>query len=124
MRGKRVLVCGGRDFRDYSRLSKILTRYHTEISAIGTVIHGGASGADSLAGKWAGENGIPVEVFPAQWKKYGNSAGPIRNHQMLEEGLPDIVIAFPGGKGTAHMVGIARAADVFAIEVPLTSEEG
>jgi ABC-type sugar transport system substrate-binding protein len=36
---------------------------------------------------------------------------------MLDEGKPDIVVAFPGGTGTADMVRRARKAGVVVIEV-------
>lgn len=55
--------------------------------------------------------------FPAKWKMYGRSAGAIRNAVMLSEFQPDIVVAFPGGRGTAHMVRIARAAGIDVIEI-------
>ena len=51
-------------------------------------------------------------AYPANWKKHGRAAGPIRNKQMLEEAKPDLVIAFPGGAGTANMVKQAREAGV------------
>lgn len=72
------------------------------------LIHGCATGADIMAGEWAKANGIPVLEYPALWKLHNKRAGPIRNVQMLEEGNPDLVVAFPGGRGTAHMVGIAK----------------
>jgi hypothetical protein len=49
-------------------------------------------------------NYVPVIEFPANWKVYGRAAGPIRNMKMLLEGKPDLVVAFPGGIGTADMV--------------------
>jgi predicted Rossmann-fold nucleotide-binding protein len=41
----------------------------------------------------------------------------VRNRQMLTEGRPDLVVAFPGGKGTANMVALARKAGVEIVEV-------
>jgi hypothetical protein len=52
-----------------------------------------------------------------QYQEYGKGAGPRRNKQMIEEGNPDLVIAFPGGRGTADMINRARAAGVRVIEV-------
>lgn len=60
---------------------------------------------------------VPVIVYHADWNAHGRSAGPIRNAKMLAEGKPDLVVAFPGGKGTAHMVGIARKAGVPVVEM-------
>ena len=81
------------------------------------IIHGAAKGADSLASEWAALNEVKEEVFPADWKTHGRAAGPIRNQQMLDEGKPDLVIAFPGGRGTADMVKRARKAGIEVMEV-------
>lgn len=82
-----------------------------------TIISGAAKGADSAAADWAIVNYANLEEYPADWKTHGKSAGFIRNKQMLEEGKPDYVIAFPGGKGTAMMVDIAKKAKVPVIEI-------
>lgn len=98
----RVLVTGGRDFSDLALLTGALDHLHAQ-HPFTVLIHGDASGADRLSGEWAESRGIQVEARPADWKKHGRAAGPIRNSQMLDE-RPDIVVAFPGGKGTADMV--------------------
>lgn len=87
----KVLVCGSRTFKDYRLLRQVLGGL-----AITGIIEGGARGADRLARQYAEESGIPVQTFPAKWDEHGKSAGPIRNAQMLAEGLPDEVIAFLG----------------------------
>ncbi len=71
-----------------------------------------------MGGGWATARGIATQVFPADWDTLGRKAGPIRNVQMLEEGRPDLIIAFPGARGTAHMMRISREAGVEVIEVP------
>jgi len=109
---RRVLVCGGRDYSDAEYMALVL-----KAADPGVIIHGAAKGADTLAGKWAHDHGVPVEEFPADWEKHGLQAGPLRNLQMLTEGKPDLVIAFPGGKGTAHMRKVARAHDVQVVTV-------
>ena len=81
-----------------------------------TVVHGGARGADTLAGLVAKRLKLGVEVYQADWKTYGKAAGAIRNQQMLESGV-DAVLAFPGGKGTADMVRRARKVGVEVLEV-------
>jgi hypothetical protein len=82
-----------------------------------TLIAGGARGADTLAYEWAQARGIPAVVYKADWAKLGRAAGPIRNQRMLGEGNPNLVIAFPGGRGTANMVRLAREAGVEVIEL-------
>lgn len=113
----KVLICGGRDFNDADRAWSVLDHYHRQ-HRFSFVIHGAAPGADSLAGEWAEIRGIDQRAFPARWSLFGRAAGPKRNAQMLAEGKPDLVIAFPGERGTRNMIDQARAAGVPVIEVP------
>lgn len=110
----KVLVCGGRDFNNSRFLFQELDKIHME-DRITTIIHGGALGADYMAGKWAEKTNIQQEVYAADWKKHGPAAGPIRNQLMLNNSQPDIVVAFPGGKGTADMVKRAQKANIKVI---------
>lgn len=107
----RVLVCGGRDYRNWKRLRFVLNRIH-KYHGVDVLIEGGAKGADLMASSWAAINGVPAIRFPADWHRHGKAAGHIRNQQMLDEGKPDLVVAFPGGKGTADMVRRARKAKI------------
>lgn len=111
----RVLVTGGRDFRDKDAVFKALDAIDSE-KTLHEMIHGGASGADTLAGQWALENGVDITVYEADWAKLGPAAGPARNQQMLDDGKPDLVVAFPGGRGTADMVRRAKAGGVRVVE--------
>jgi hypothetical protein len=110
----RVLICGGRDYQDWGVYDH-LDRIHSA-RPFSSVITGGARGADLLAGYWAERRGIPSDIYPADWAGHGRAAGPIRNQKMLDEGKPDLVVAFPGGRGTADMVRRARKAGVAVIE--------
>ena len=105
--GEVVAVTGGRDFlRDWSAQDcfNILSEAHRR-SPIRVLIHGNARGLDKIAGAWANcTYGVIEYVFDADWNRYGAAAGPIRNGQMLREGKPDVVIAFPGNAGTRNMV--------------------
>lgn len=119
----RVLVCGGRDYNDRERVYNVLDQItlHQGLGPnpdpVKQIIHGGASGADYLADCWAKSRGVEVRCFPAKWRTYGKPAGPIRNQQMLDEGKPDLVVAFPGHRGTPNMVARAKKAGVKVIEV-------
>lgn len=88
-------------------IEKALRVVMTETGHAPVVVHGAARGADSLSGEVAEELGCTVEVYPADWLKYGKAAGPIRNKQMLDTG-PDVVLAFhddlENSKGTRHCV--------------------
>lgn len=106
-----VLVCGGRDYENRDWLFSVLNLAHAA-NPIKLLIHGGASGADDLAGQWARHVGVAWKAYPAAWKSEGKAAGPRRNQRMIDEGKPDMVIAFPGGAGTADMVRRAERADI------------
>ena len=117
----RVLVCGGRDFDNWALMAGVLRICYGDKKGKprkgDVMITGDACGADWLARAYAKDTNRKYEGYPADWKKYGKAAGPIRNQQMLDEGKPDIVVAFPGGVGTADMVRRARKAGVEVIEV-------
>lgn len=110
----RVLVCGGRDFTDAARMRVILGRLH-RANRFTLLIHGGARGADRLSEDWAGTVQLPVEVYYARWDRLGPAAGHERNARMLRQGRPDLVVAFPGGRGTADMVSRSRNAGVLTL---------
>jgi hypothetical protein len=115
----RALVCGGRDFRNRDALCAALDRLHAE-HHFSLLIAGGARGADALAQEWATSRSVPTQVYRANWK-LGRKAGPIRNQRMLDDGKPDLVVAFPGGKGTTGMIAIAHRAGVQIIRPMRTS---
>lgn len=97
---KRIIVCGGRSYRDSTMIRRVLRPYAAQNP---TLVHGDAEGADRIAASVAASLGFDVESHPANWKRHGHSAGPIRNAHMASLGA-DLCIAFPGGRGTADMV--------------------
>lgn len=107
----RLLVCGGRDFADQGLFDARMAQVDA-LHWIKTVVQGDGRGADRMAKLWAVKMRRGLLSFPADWDRHGNGAGPIRNARMLAESKPDLVLAFPGGSGTAHMVSIARSAGV------------
>lgn len=128
----RVLICGGRDFGKTDRteydsamlfLIKRFTEYLPDPENTSnhygelTIIEGGAAGADTIARDFATIQWLMLETYKADWNKWGRSAGPIRNKQMLKEGKPDLVIAFPGGSGTQNMIDQAKAAGIPVEEI-------
>lgn len=114
----RVLVCGGRDYGDRRSVYSELDRLYAQHPIV--LIAGGARGVDNLAADWAAARSVPKMIYNADWERHGKAAGPIRNQRMIDEGKPDLVVAFPGGRGTADMVKRAKAADIKVIEVRLT----
>lgn len=103
----RVLVCGGRDFYDWAFVCQTLDSIRVVEGVDFTVIHGGAWGADLMAHFWAISRGMAVREFKAPWSLRGKGAGFQRNTEMLTLGRPDLVVAFPGGPGTADTVAKA-----------------
>lgn len=117
--GKRFIVCGGRDWKDWQAVEAALDRLHARY-VIDELATGGASGADRQAEIWARKHGVPCRVFPADWERYKHKAGPVRNAQMAREFDPDGVVAFPGGTGTISMIEIAKVCQITVWE-PLGS---
>ena len=85
------------------------------------LLHGGARGADAAIGRAAQQLGWSSAVMPAQWERHGRAAGPIRNRELLQQAIAKavahsspgcltsvLVVAFPGGAGTASLMREAR----------------
>lgn len=113
--GITILVCGGRDYSDVEGVFNFLDAIAGEHEVSG-LIAGDATGADQIALEWANQRSIDNSCFRAKWKTEGKAAGPLRNQRMLDEGAPDLVIAFPGGRGTADMVRRAVEAGIPVVE--------
>ena len=114
----KILVCGGRKYDNIDKFFDVMMEHVAMYEAKDvTIISGMAKGADTLAANFAKKNGCKLLAFPAHWDKDGKAAGPIRNRRMLKEGQPDLVIAFPGGKGTKDMVDISIKAGVQVVLV-------
>lgn len=112
----RVIVCGGRKYRNEAFIWRTLDKLHAE-RQFTAFMQGGAAGADRIAKEWANtKQGLNRWVCKADWDKYGKAAGPLRNARMIEW-KPDLVVAFPDpdSKGTWDMVERARAAGVEVI---------
>lgn len=113
----RVLITGGRDYKNRQRFNRYLDQFHWK-NTIDLIIHGDCpTGADTLANDWATVNRVDCLPIAADWKKHGKSAGPIRNRLLVDEGHPDVVIAFPGNTGTRDMITYARTKNIHIIEV-------
>ncbi len=106
----RVLVCGSRNWTDYG----VIERRMKMLPPWTVIIEGEARGVDRAARLIAKHFGLEVKPFPAKWKKYGKAAGPIRNQQMLDEGKPDLVLAYPmpDSVGTKDMIARAKKAEI------------
>jgi len=111
----KVIVCGGRYFKSPAFVWTELDKLHKEYNFT-DLMQGGATGVDTFAREWAcTKPEIQRWTCKAEWDKYGPAAGSIRNARMLEW-KPDLVIAFPGNRGTADMISKAYAAGVKVIK--------
>lgn len=115
----RVVVFGGRNYRDRQHLFKVLDQIDQD-ECIECIIEGEAPGADRLARSWAAARGVPYAPYPADWddishpdsvvrtrldgSTYDVMAGFRRNTMMIHEGRPNLGVAFPGGSGTRDMM--------------------
>lgn len=126
----RLLVCGGRKYSDADRVARVLDGLRPEMTFL---MEGGATGADWFARRWAERAGVPHDTFEADWNDlvtppvllrqrqdgsyYNAMAGPVRNARMIREGKPDIVVAFPGNRGTADCVKQAAGSGIKVLMV-------
>ena len=88
-----ILVCGDRNWRDKNIILETLKEFPKD----STIIHGDCRGADRIGATTGVSLGMKVLAFPvseSDWKTYGGYAGPRRNKKMLNEGQPDLVLAF------------------------------
>lgn len=101
----KLLIAGSRGFNDYQLLKNTIKPENIEC-----IISGCARGADTLAIKYAKEFNIPVEEYPAEWDKYGRSAGYIRNKIMVDKATAVICFWDGQSRGTMHTINLTKAA--------------
>ena len=119
--GRVVVAGGGRDLLWSPQQIAAALLARTSGQVVHGLLHGGARGADRAIGRAARQLGWPTEVLPADWRRHGRAAGPIRNRELLELAVKRavaltsaaapvavLVVAFPGGAGTASLVQQAR----------------
>ena len=118
----KLIVAGGREFSDYELLAEKLDNiryvvWDQDIADDVEIVCGKARGADTLGETWAKKSHVGVKYFPADWDRYGKSAGYRRNGEMAEYG--DALLAFWDGesKGTAHMINLATEKDLTVMVV-------
>lgn len=104
----KILVCGSRNWTNEAAIYHALFGMPKDT----IIINGDCKGADRISTKVAKCLDLYYDIYPANWNKYGKSAGPIRNQLMLDVGLPDLVIAFhrniEKSKGTRAMCRRAK----------------
>lgn len=100
----RVIIAGSRSI---TNIEHVVRAVHKSGFNITEVVEGGARGVDTLAFDYAHANNIPVKVFPANWNKYGRSAGMMRNAEMADYAEALIAIWDGKSRGTRHMIDVA-----------------
>ncbi len=105
----KVIIAGGRDFDDFNKLCQVCDEFLQDQNNI-EIVSGTYKGADLLGERYANERTYPIKQFPADWRRYGKSAGLKRNTEMAA--YADALIAFWDGesKGTKHMIDLAKQA--------------
>lgn len=123
----RIIIAGTRDFNRYDILEPEAADFVDEFKncnpeCIITIVSGGARGADLLGERFAKEHGFKLVRFPADWKKYGKHAGPIRNRKLLNYAKEEtgVLLAFWDRKsrGARNMIDIAKDAGIIVKVIP------
>ena len=112
----KVVIAGSRTLDDEEpyflrELEKLIERFEAKYGTITTVVSGTARGPDRVGEKWAIQNGITIDKFPADWKKYGKVAGPMRNVQMGQYADGAIIMWDGKSNGAKHMRDVMRNLD-------------
>lgn len=100
----KVIIAGTRNFNDYRMLCEYVDFKLSNIKDDIEIVSGRCRGADLLGEKYAIERGYKLKTFPAEWSRYGMSAGVRRNKEMAR--YADALIVFWDGesKGTTNMI--------------------
>ena len=103
----RVIIAGSRNFNDYGIVKKKLNAILKNQKEV-TIISGTANGADKLGERYANDNHLKLEQYPAMWDLFGKKAGYMRNEEMVK--VADAAIVFWDGKskGSKHMIDISK----------------
>lgn len=110
----RILITGGRNWKDYAVIHNAIIDQTVGLRAEEvTIVHGDARGADTIAGGVARKFGMTEESHPADWNTHHRAAGPIRNQKMVDLGA-DYALAFleEGSKGTADCIKRIKKAGI------------
>ena len=100
----KTIIAGSRNIADYRIVERTVKESGFTITE---VVSGCSRGVDRLGEEWAGRHSIPVKKFPAEWDRYGKSAGPRRNEQMVAYAEALITIWDGQSRGTGHVIGCA-----------------
>ncbi|MGW8466198.1 SLOG family protein [Pseudomonas sp. CLCA07] len=119
----RLLICAGRHYADSGQCRRVLDALQ-RAHPVRVLIHGGNRHLGGEIEEWARERGIDLVRYPPNWQRHGKSAERLRNHFMLRDSRPDVVIALPGGEDTEALLAQARAAGLqtLSLATPNTTQ--
>lgn len=101
----RTIIAGSRSVDDYEIVKDAVSKSGITPT---TILSGNARGVDRLGERWAAENSVPLETYPAEWEKHGKAAGYIRNAEMVTRAAALIAIWDGSSRGTEHVIELAR----------------
>lgn len=120
----KLIIAGGRDFSSLNSFGFIdycITR--SPFRGIKEIVSGCAEGIDAEGEHWASHRMVRVKKFPADWKKHGKKAGPLRNKKMAEYADALLLIWDGESKGSSSMRKEAKKAGIPIFEVILREAE-
>lgn len=111
----KIIVTGGRDYKDREKVFKVLNYLNPDFVRVGDC----PTGVDAFVEEWLDDSGrFPMyRCYVAKWDAHGKAAGPLRNIEMIQDNLDSIVIAFPGGKGTLNCMTEAKKRGLIVLKV-------
>lgn len=112
----RLLICAGRHYADSRQCRRVLDAFQ-RVHPVRVLIHGGSQLLGGVIEEWAREQGIDIVRYPPNWQRHGKQAERQRNHFMLTDSRPDVVIALPGGDDTCELVCQAKASGISVLTV-------
>lgn len=115
----KTIIAGSRTIKNYNIIAHAMERIGWEVTE---VVSGCASGVDTLGEEWARKNNIPIKHFPANWGRFGKSAGYIRNKELAEYAEACVAIWDGNSNGTQHMINLARNMNLKLLVVKVKKE--
>jgi hypothetical protein len=112
----RVLICAGRHYADSRQCRRVLDAFQ-RLHPVQVLIHGGNQYLGADIEEWAREPSADIVRYPPNWQRHGKLAERLRNHFMLHDSRPDVVIALPGGDDTEELVAQARTCGLQTLTV-------
>ena len=111
---KRIVIAGCRNYTNYEEAKKFILSCINEYSKTASIVilSGTCKGADLLGEKFAKEQNLPIRYYPAEWKRFGKAAGPIRNKKMINDCHEVICFWDKKSYGTASLIRYAKAAKI------------